>query len=330
MHQFRNMVFEGGGVKGIAYGGAIIELEQRGYMENIRRFAGTSAGAINASLLALGYTADEMSQLVAETNFKDFADDDLGSLRDTARLLKKYGWHRGDSFQSWIADRVADKSGQPNLTFAQLHAKTASDERFRDLYVVGTNLSTQSPEYYSFETTPNMPIMQAVRISMSIPLYFQAIFNAKKQVLVDGGVTRNYPIDLFDHQRYLENPENGESVAYNTTEGFMFNHETLGFRLDDRGKKSTSLESGQAIGHEIDDIYSYAQALVTFMRQMASNLHLHKHDWNRTINIDTTGVGVTEFDIAPEKIEGLMRNGREGVIKHFEWRNGPEGLLCPL
>ncbi len=51
--------------------------------------------------------------------------------------------------------------------------------------------------------------------SMSIPLYFQAIFNEEDEVLVDGGVTRNYPVDLFDHKKYLDNDANGEAVDYN-------------------------------------------------------------------------------------------------------------------
>ncbi len=47
MSQFRNLVFEGGGVKGIAYAGAIGVLEDKEILPDIRRVAGTSAGAIS-------------------------------------------------------------------------------------------------------------------------------------------------------------------------------------------------------------------------------------------------------------------------------------------
>jgi len=53
--QFRNLVFEGGGVKGIAYVGTMQVLAQRGALTDIRRVGGTSAGAINALILALGF-----------------------------------------------------------------------------------------------------------------------------------------------------------------------------------------------------------------------------------------------------------------------------------
>ena len=58
---YRNLVMEGGGIRGIAYGGALLELEQRGILRELRRVGGTSAGAIQAALLAVGYSAQEIS-----------------------------------------------------------------------------------------------------------------------------------------------------------------------------------------------------------------------------------------------------------------------------
>ena len=43
-YQFRNLVFEGGGVKGIAYVGAMDVLQKNGVLKNIQRVGGTSAG----------------------------------------------------------------------------------------------------------------------------------------------------------------------------------------------------------------------------------------------------------------------------------------------
>jgi len=56
-YKFKNLIFEGGGVKGIAYVGAIKVLEEKGIMSSIVRVGGTSAGAINAVLVGLGYTS---------------------------------------------------------------------------------------------------------------------------------------------------------------------------------------------------------------------------------------------------------------------------------
>ena len=70
-HNFKNLVFEGGGVKGIAYGGALDVLDKMKILSSVIRVAGTSAGAINAVLVALGYTSAEVSKIIADTNFKD-------------------------------------------------------------------------------------------------------------------------------------------------------------------------------------------------------------------------------------------------------------------
>lgn len=66
--QFRNLIFEGGGVKGIAYIGAMQILHNRGILPDIRRVGGTSAGAINALLFALGYTIPEQKEILQDTN----------------------------------------------------------------------------------------------------------------------------------------------------------------------------------------------------------------------------------------------------------------------
>ena len=52
-YPFRNLVFDGGGVKGIAYSGALAVLEERGILPQIRRVGGASTGAINTGLNVL-------------------------------------------------------------------------------------------------------------------------------------------------------------------------------------------------------------------------------------------------------------------------------------
>jgi len=74
-YPFRNLVFEGGGVKGVAYVGALATLEEKGILEQIQRVGGTSAGAINAVLLALDYSRREMLDVLLEMDFKSFLDD---------------------------------------------------------------------------------------------------------------------------------------------------------------------------------------------------------------------------------------------------------------
>jgi len=77
-YHFRNLVFEGGGVKGIAYVGALEVLKSKGILQNINRVGGTSAGAINALLLGLNYSPTETKNILSKLNFKNFLDDSWG------------------------------------------------------------------------------------------------------------------------------------------------------------------------------------------------------------------------------------------------------------
>ncbi len=163
-------MFEGGGVKGIASIGAMQVLEGRGMLAPVKRVGGTSAEAINALLFALGYSIAEQHELLGSLDFKRFLDDSLGVIRDVRRLAKDFGWHRGDFFATWIGEQIARRLGRPEATFAELAAKGGAD-----LHVIGTNLSTGYAEVFSRERHGDMPLATAVRISMSIPLFFAAV-----------------------------------------------------------------------------------------------------------------------------------------------------------
>ena len=342
MNEFRNLVFEGGGVKGIAYGGALEELNTLNILPKINRVAGTSAGAINALLLAIGYEVSEVSRIVAETNFADFEDTPYPKkwqLRrwylNIKKTLRVYGWHKGDEFTVWLVDKIERKSIDPNITFAQFNELVKADQAagspkgLMELYVFGTNLSQKTVIAYSHKKTPNTKIKDAIRISMSIPMYFEAKFNEGGDVLVDGGVTYNYPINIFDNVEYLENQANGEEFDYDIAPGFIFNHETLGFRLD----SSATIDSIQnGTGYTpatIDGFKSYAGEILGLLMEAANRRHIHGNDWERTVFIDTLDVGTTQFDISQERIDALMEEGRKGVRKHFEWRNGADGKDKP-
>ena len=60
----KNLVFEGGGVKGIAFVGALQQLYKHNLLTNIVNVAGTSAGSGVATLFACGYNTDELKNRI--------------------------------------------------------------------------------------------------------------------------------------------------------------------------------------------------------------------------------------------------------------------------
>lgn len=84
------LVFKGGGPKGIAYVGIQKYLESTNLLRNVTRVAGTSAGAINAVLVALGYNALEMKKVLEQTNLIDFLDH---LFREETELMRRLHNH---------------------------------------------------------------------------------------------------------------------------------------------------------------------------------------------------------------------------------------------
>src|SRR6266511_4337469 len=107
-----DLVFEGGGVKGIALAGAFSVLEERGY--NPQNVAGTSAGAVVGSLVAAGYQAKELHDLLEETPFSKFKDegweDKVIGLGLPISILKDHGIYEGKYFHEWIKAHLAEKN----------------------------------------------------------------------------------------------------------------------------------------------------------------------------------------------------------------------------
>lgn len=282
-YHFKNLVFEGGGVKGIAYIGAMQVLHSNGILSDIQRVGGTSAGAINATLFALGFTNTEQRKILKNLNFKNFMDDSWGVLRDADRLIDKFGWYKGDFFREWIGKLIENRLGSSHATFRDL--KEAGRP---DLYVYETNLSTRFGERFSYEHTPTVRVADAVRISMSIPLFFAAVRNIRNDVYVDGGVLNNYPIKLFDRKKYIVS-DNKKKMALMTdyyekenesflkknpsSSPYIFNKQTLGFRLDSKQEIGVFRDGSEPQHHKINDFFDYAIALVTSI-YIARALHI--------------------------------------------------------
>ncbi len=78
---------------------------------------------------------------------------------------------------------------------------------------MASNISRHRPEVFSLKSTPDVAVADAVRLSMSIPLYFEALrFDGTH--FGDGDFTwtpvlyDNYPLELFDDKSYVRNPRN--------------------------------------------------------------------------------------------------------------------------
>lgn len=325
-YNFKNIVFEGGGVKGIAYLGAMEVFNEKGILPAIERVGGTSAGAIYAVATGLNYSVEEVQDIIWNMDFNKFMDDSWGVIRNSNRLLNQFGWFKGDFFLNWMKDIIKKKTGSATTTFAQLESMK-KDKGFKSVYLVGCNLSTGFSEVYSAETTPDMAICDAVRISMSIPVFFASVKASNGDILVDGGTVRNYPVKLFDRKKYLSSDNFEETDYYkaaNTKNGqyevdYVFNKETLGFKLSSKEEIDVFWYKQEPTHSKINDFFDYTKRLISTVIDMQSDVHLHSDDWARSIYIDSLNVSATDFDLTDDTKTNLINSGKEGTLRYFEW-----------
>lgn len=307
--QPENLVFEGAGIRGIAYSGAIAELEQHGLLKNIRRVGGTSAGAITALLLCLDYSAAEIEEIIQHTRFQKFNSGHLFFAGGLHRLKKRFGWYRTNKFEQWLDERIAAKTGNAAITFAQL-----KQQGYKELYVTGTDLTAQKTIVFSHETFPAMRVRDAVKISMSIPLYFEATFmkadgtlvrhpknKTGLHVLVDGGFVANFPIKLFDSTRYMD------TTVQNT---FQVNNRTTGFRIDSDAQRRIDSTGAGLAPLPVTTFKQYLTAFYTIILENGNRQTLTAADWQRTVSISDGGTGPRIKRLPAKTAAALVANGR--------------------
>jgi len=285
--QIKNLVFEGGGVKGIAYAGSLSILEESGLIDGVTGYAGTSAGAITACLCAAGLKSEDVQNILWDLDFNNFKDESFGVFRDSIRLLRHFGWCKGEFFSSWLSSVLEDHFGMSDPTFEDIHNANGNHLR-----LIGSNLSTGFSEVFSYDTTPDMSVVFAARISMSIPLFFAAVPH-NGSVYVDGGLFRNYPIRVFDDD--------------------FEKSETLGFRLDSPDEITTFKSAGTKMAKkEIVDFQDYLISLVSALMDVQQDRHLHSEDWGRTIYVNTGSIRTTQFDLTDDEKNFLVEQGQKG------------------
>lgn len=330
MHKIRNLVFEGGGIHGIAYLGVLQYLYENNMMENVKRVAGTSAGAITACITSFNLPFLEVKNIADSLDFKKvpqkydskvidiiphevklYLDRIYGDYACVQRLIKNYGWFSSEYFYQWVKKQIENQFDKekkaPPYTFEDFNNTSIhKDNRpFFDLYVIGTDISYKASKVFSYKTTPDMEVAEAVRISMSIPLFFEAITtddsieaSAKvKSIYSDGGIMRNYPINIFDYPTI-----NGKTI-------YRFNPQTLGARF-----------KGHTKYKEVNNFLDFILNLfLCFSKIQQDSYNENTQDIDRSIDIATGEISSVNFNVTPgdESYTFLYSQGYKAAENYF-------------
>jgi NTE family protein len=277
-----NLTFEGSGIRFFAYIGAIKALEENKKDASIHQLAGTSGGAIIATLFAVGYTSQELEKIAYELNFNQFNDNRWHPIKGMKMLNSQFGYHSGQQLEYWIRKLVYLKTGNGSMTFQELY-----EQKGKNLIIVTTDLLNNNLLICDKNKMPQMSIATAARASASIPYYYCPVtidhlgktssLATAKYILVDGGLLLNNPIRIFDT--------------------LSLNDNTLGLQL-------ISLKTKQS-KNEMDDLLDFSLSLyyTTIDKPMSPA------DQFRTILINDMGITPKVKGLDKNKIKLLIESG---------------------
>lgn len=197
------LVLSGGGAKGCTHIGVIKALEENEIP--IDYVAGTSMGAIVGSLYSIGYSAEEMEDLITSNDFRSWL---KGDIDEQNRFFFKQEEENPEffSFKLKVGDTLSIKQILPSsivspnqmnqaLVYLFGQANSACGGDFDSLFVpfrcVASDVTNKKEVVHR-----KGDLGDAVRSSMSFPFVFSAV-NINNKIMVDGGIYNNFPLDVM-------------------------------------------------------------------------------------------------------------------------------------
>ncbi|OIN79837.1 hypothetical protein BST29_23715 [Mycobacterium malmoense] len=285
-----DLVCEGGGVRGIGLVGAVDALAQAGY--RFPRVAGTSAGAIVASLVAALQVAGEpltrLADVMRAIDYRKFLDRSLIGrvplIGGGLSLLVSDGVYRGAYLERLLAGLLGDlgvrtfgdlRTGEEAEQFAWSLVVTASDLSRRRLVRIPWDLGSYGIDPDGFS------VARAVHASAAIPYVFEPV-RPGGATWVDGGLLSDFPVELFDR------PEP--------------RWPTFGIRL--------SARPGIPPTHPVHGPVSLGIAAIETLVSNQDNAYIDDPcTVRRTIFVPAEEVSPIDFDITAEQREALYQRG---------------------
>jgi NTE family protein len=329
-----DLVLEGGGVKGTGLVGAITALTSAAEPYTVHRVAGTSAGAIVASMFAAGYSAAEMNTVMTELDFSQFEDNPgiferhFEQVGQGLGLIMHEGLFVGQFLHDWIKQILAAKNVHTwgDLKDNDPGSSLPPEQRYK-LVVIVSDVSRgrmlRLPWDYQalLGVDPDsQPVADAVRSSAGIPFFFRP-FHMKGNpdvthghgdiLCTDGGMLSNFPVSIFDR-----------------TDGQPPRWPTFGVKLSARYTVAHDLYDPDA------DSIQLAKSLLTTMQKAHDQVYVDQASVaSRTIFVDTTGYNATDFHLTQSDKQKLYSNGLAAGKKFlgkWDWAKWLQGDYTTL
>lgn len=266
------LALSGGGIKGLCLLGSIKYLFEKEIIKKpLKGIIGSSVGGLIAALISIGFEPDDLFKLISELDLNKYK-----NLR-FFDLANKWGIDDGNKLTNLIKHIIKVKVNE-NITFAELY------EKFKiELVLTGSNLTENRTEYFNYLLTPNMKLIDAIRITISYPGLYHPI-KLNDNIYVDGGLYAPYPINYFK-----------ENV--------------IGIILHNNYKKNM-----------INNIENYLFSIINSLQSQYEKFYIKNYE-NNTVIIDGSNIYSMNMDINKERKKELYEYGYNETMKHFNEKN---------
>ncbi len=270
------IVLAGGGAKGMAHIGALKVIERTGIPIDI--VTGTSMGSIIGGMYSIGYTPEQMDSIVRKQDWQYLLSDKELTERQSLEAREKRGTYVLNFGLSLKDQRKGSKAGliEGRNISSLLRNLTASYSDSIDFNTLPRRFACAATDIvtnkeYDFHSGV---LADAMRASMSIPAAFVPV-RKDSMVLVDGGMSNNYPADLARNM--------GADII-------------IGVTVQEASRTADELGSTMAILSQIVDI--------NCQNKYEENLSIT----DIAIRVNPEPYGTTSF--TPEAIDSLIQKGR--------------------
>ena len=300
--EINKLAFSGGAIKGVAYVGVFKKIEELIHERlleeakpdfdpikcsipvfNIKTICSVSVGSIFSLIYLLKYSYVEMLEEVINKKFEQ-----LKEVR-IMNFVSKYGLDSGNNLINWLKDMMNRKNINPDITLKEFY-----DLNGVDFQIMATNLNKYCYKKFNYSETPEVKVLDAIRMSIGIPFLF-TINEYDGDIHVDGGLIDSYPISIFDN---LDN--------------------FLGFKLINHGEMDT-----HDVDEPINDIESYIyhvlscymvqkeKRVTTSQEYKNCTVYIHTEDITQSVNFALTNIEKTRLiDIGYKSLTEFLKMNR--------------------
>ncbi|MGB1249856.1 MAG: patatin-like phospholipase family protein, partial [Candidatus Promineifilaceae bacterium] len=240
-------------------------------------------------------------------------------------FVQRGGWYSAHAFIDWLSRKLDEGTFQEQprnfskMTLAEFFAATKTE-----LTMIAADVTDAQILILNHRTAPNLPLVYAVRMSMSIPLLWDEVIwqpswgtyrdrDMTSHAIVDGGVLSNFPIELF---------VSGESFVTDVM-GPKQSTDILGCLIEAKmpvldapappGKKKLGFLSGAGNLETVHRLSGLVETILEARDKVVIEAFEHL-----IVCCPAKGYGTTEFNMSEERRKALVTAGRNAMRDYFE------------